>query len=541
MIGFISKFFNSKSAASRDVTDDTEAALHTRITKLLSLAPSAVAEGQIATEALTDALYKAGATALEVGYSGLAASALSQAQSLGCQESYLDYNVALAYSRSGQATQAHESFRKAFVSSLNDEKGDGYYLRNLHALESVTLKHLYEQTGLWAQRYAKGLTPYSYEKTHTQERVKLRAKQSAKLRVGLLSGRFCRHAAGFLTLAGLEKVNPSKIEFFLYANASPADDYTERFKMLASQWHDITELDDTAAASLIHSHDLDILIDLAGHSAGSRMGVIMRKPAPVQAKWAGGQHGTTGVVALDYFITDVIETPEDHDPYFYEKPIRLPNAYACYTPPPDAPKVGPLPAIRNGYLTFGSFNNIAKMSDSTFSVWAEILNHLQNSRLVLKHSALSEQITRDRIASRLSAYGISPLRLDLRAPTGHVAHLEAYADIDIALDPFPWSGCITTCESLWMGVPVLTLLGDAFCHRHSASFLTAVGLEDWVVKNQKDYIAKALTFGQNVSFLSEMRADLRSRVMQSSLCDAQQFGNDFENILFSMIDTQDSL
>ena len=533
MIGFFSRLFSSKSVASRDITGDTEAALNTRITKLLSLAPSAATEGQTVQAALANALYKEGATALEVGYPGLAAAALSKAQSLGCREPYLDYNLALSYSRSGQAKQAHESFRKAFLGSVNDEKGDGYYLRNLYALEGVTLQHLYDQAGLWAERYSKWFTPYNHEKRHRSDRP--------KLCVGLLSGRFCRHAVGFLTLAGLEKVDPSKIEFFLYANASPQDDYTDRFKALTAHWHDITEVDDAAAASLIHEHELDILIDMAGHSGGSRMGVILRKPAPLQAKWAGGQHGTTGVAALDCFVTDEVETPKDHDQYFHETPIRLPNAYACYTPPPDAPAVASLPATHNGYLTFGCFNNIAKLTGSTIATWAEILNHFPTSRLILKHSALSEQITRDRVAAQVSSYGISPLRLDLRAPTDHVAHLKAYSVVDIALDPFPWSGCVTTCESLWMGVPVLTLLGEAFCHRHSASFLTTVGLEDWVATDQKQYIDKAIAAGEDVTFLSELRAGLRSRVMESPLCDAQQFGRDFENVLFRMTNAQAAL
>lgn len=536
MIGFFSRLFSSKSVASRDLTDETEAALNTTLTRLSSLVPSAAAEGPAAQAALADALYDAGATALEVGYPGLAATALSQAQNLGCGERYLDYNLALAYSRSGQAKQAHESFKTAFFGSLNDEKGDGYYLRNLHAVEGVTLKQLYEDAGIWAQRYATGLIPYRHEKRPPPGRAKLRAKMRAKLRVGLLSGRFCRHAVGFLTLAGLEKVDPSKLEFFLYANGSPEDDYTQRFKTIAAQWHDITELDDAAAAKLIHDHKLDILIDMAGHSGGSRMGVVMRKPAPVQAKWAGGQHGTTGVSALDYFITDEIETPTHHDPYFHETPVRLPNAYACYTPPPDAPDVASLPTLKNGHLTFGCFNNIAKLSDATIATWVEILNQVPASRLILKHSALSEQITRDRIAAQFSSYGLSPLRLDLRTPTDQQAHLVAYADVDIALDPFPWSGCVTTCESLWMGVPVLTLLGDAFCHRHSASFLTTAGLQDWVAKDKKEYIEKAISFAADKQLLLGLRSCLRQSINLSPLCCSGRFAINLTQVLYQIAD-----
>ena len=264
------------------------------------------------------------------------------------------------------------------------------------------------------------------------------------------------------------------------------------------------------------------------------MDVLARKPAPIQAKWAGGQHGTTGLSAIDFFITDRVETPKDHDVHFFETPIRMPSAYACYSPPPDAPPVSALPWIENGYITFGCFNNIAKLSDGTFSAWAKILNAVPDSRLVLKHFALSEPETRDRIALQFSAFGISSDRLDLRAPSDHTSHLESYGDIDIALDPFPWSGCVTTCESLWMGVPVLTLPGVAFCHRHSASFLSAAGLNDWIAENQDDYVSKAIAQVQSPQTLGSMRSDLRAQVAASPLCDAHQFARDFESRLFEM-------
>lgn len=278
---------------------------------------------------------------------------------------------------------------------------------------------------------------------------------------------------------------------------------------------------------------------MAGHSAGGRMGVIARKPAPIQAKWAGGQHGTTGIQALDYFITDGVETPTDHDAYFFETPARLPNAYVCYTPPPDAPLVRPLPALSNGHITFGCFNNVAKLSGGTIAAWAQILLAVPDSRLVLKHLALAEKETCDRIADQFLALGIASDRLDMRPPTDQVSHLESYGDIDIALDPFPWSGCVTTCESLWMGVPVLALPGLAFCHRHSASFLSAAGLNNWVCPDVEDYIQRAKDFAQDASGLEKLRENLRDDVKRSPLCDAQMFAKDFESLLSKMIGSAD--
>lgn len=499
--------------------------LQREIYDLIRLIPQARAEDTAEIDHLGQTLYRVGLDRLQAGLPAQAALALSTAIDLNISEPYLDYNLALAYSRSGQAADAHRYFEAAFNGPHTDIAGDGYYLRNLHALDDVSLKTLYKEAGRWAKKHVK----------HGARKGAARARQRKdKLRVGLLSARFSRHAVGFLTLGGLEQVDPTRVELMLYANASPQDDYTTRFQALASAWHDITDLDDAAAAGLMASHDLDILIDMAGHSGGGRMGVVARKPAPVQAKWAGGQHGTTGITAFDYFITDSIETPVGDERYFYETPARLPHAYACYTPPPDAPPVASLPLKSRSYVTFGSFNNIAKIGKRTIEVWARILNTVSNSRLVLKHLALAEEDARDRLASQFSAYGVMPSRLDMRAPTDQVSHLESYADIDIALDPFPWSGCVTTCESLWMGVPVLALPGVAFCHRHSASFLNAVGLNEWVAKDAEDYVAKAIEFSQQVEVVETLRSNMRDRVHSSPLCDGVTFARDFEDLLSRM-------
>lgn len=518
---FPKSFFKAKASAETSSPD--------YVSDLVALIPAAISEGANAKNALAQTLFETGLVQLKSGFPASAARALSAIRNLGFEAPAFDYNLALAYSRSGQALKAHESFERALSKPLVDRVGDGYYLRNAHALEGMDLEDLRQIAVLWADRHVKHTQSFEHSD---------RLPVTGKLRVGLMSARFSRHAAGFLTLAGLEHVNRERIEFFLYANQSPDDDYTTRFRAIASTWHDITDLNDDDAAQLIHSHQLDILIDMAGHSAGGRMGVIARKPAPIQAKWAGGQHGTTGILALDYFITDDVETPIDHDPYFFETPARLPNAYACYTPPPDTPPVRPLPFLSNNYITFGCFNNIAKLSDGTITAWARILEAVPKSKLVLKHLALAEKETCDRIAAQFLELGIPSARLDMRPPTDQVSHLESYGDIDIALDPFPWSGCVTTCESLWMGVPVLTLPGVAFCHRHSASFLSAAGLSDWVCTDVDDYIQKAKMFAQDSFGLEELRKNLRADISKSPLCDSQVFAKDFENLLVKMVNAK---
>lgn len=508
-------------------TDGAQLVLRREIDDLIrqvSQVPQAHLEDAITL--LGNDLYRIGLDRLRSGLPAQAALALSKALELGVDKPYVAYNLAVAYNRSGQAVQAHGFFERAFDEAHADTAGDGYYLRNMHALEGVSLEDLHRVAGDWANKHTKNIA-----RKHTSMAL---PKQQQKLRVGLISARFCRHAVGFLSVQALEHVDQSKIEMILYANGSPEDDYTQRFRALASDWHDITALSDEQAADLIESHRLDILVDMAGHSSGSRMKVLALKPAPVQAKWVGGQHGTTGVAALDFFMTDLVETPEEDDQYFYETPVRLPHAYACYAPPHDAPDVSAAPLESRSAITFGSFNNIAKMSDRTLEVWAEILRAVPNSRLVLKHLALAEEEVRDRLAAEFSALNVSPNRLELRPPTDQLSHLESYADIDISLDPMPWVGCVTTCESLWMGVPVLTLPGVAFCHRHSASFLYAVGLEEWVAIDTDDYVAKAISFAGQAGLLSTLRADLRGRMRVSPLCDGPRFAQDLEKLLFQI-------
>ena len=522
----LTRLFRSKVPKRSAIASGAEPDEMSRmVTDLIALVPSAFDEGPESMASLGQALHEAGLVQLQRGFPAQSDIALSAAVELGFEAPHLAYNLALACNRSGQAKRAHEYFELAQTDPAKDREGDGYHLRNAHAVENITLSDLKRIAGQWTDRHIKGINPHTYA---------IRRTDKKKLRVGLLSARFCRHAVGFLTLAGLENVDPSKIEFVLYANNSPKDDYTDRFKSVAAAWYVLDELDNDAVVALIRSHDLDILIDMAGHSTGGRMDVFARKPAPVQAKWAGGQHGTTGLSAIDFFITDRVETPSDHDTHFFETPIRMPNAYACYSPPSDAPPVSALPWTKNGHVTFGCFNNIAKLSTGTLSTWAKILSAVPDSRLVLKHFALSEPETRDRLALQFSALGISSERLDLRAPSGHTSHLESYGDIDIALDPFPWSGCVTTCESLWMGVPVLTLPGVAFCHRHSASFLSAIGLNDWIAENQDDYVSKAIAQARNPQTLGPTRSGLRAQVAASPLCDAHRFARDFENVLFEM-------
>lgn len=255
--------FNLADKAASQAADDT---IHS-VAHLRSMVPAAIDQGPEAKAVLGHTLYQVGLQHLGAGLPAQAALALSSAADLGWDAPELHYNIALAYSRSGQAQLAHLHFEKAQVGPVKDAEGDGFYLRNAYALEAVSLDDLYRLAKGWADRHIPNVSLYPKTALNPDKRP---------LRVGLLSARFCRHAVGYLTLAGLEEVNSATVEFYLYANDSPDDDYTERFKKLASTWHDIEELEDCVVAELIRSHQIDILIDMAGHSAGGRMGVMAR-------------------------------------------------------------------------------------------------------------------------------------------------------------------------------------------------------------------------------------------------------------------------
>jgi len=488
--------------------------------------PEARQAGHDAAQRLAQTLYDLGIEALSGGRPASASHALDAALNLGSRIPKLRYNLALALSRSGQSDLAADVFSQAQSDGPRDREGDGFSLRNMYACEGLSLRDYQRAAEDWSAHHASARTSPNPRPVQSG---------SKPLRVGLLSGRFHRHAVGFLTLSALEQVQSNQTQLHFFSNSRESDDYTERFKNIAATWHDIAELDDDAAATLIAQENLDLLIDMGGHSAGGRPGVILQRPAPVQAKWVGGQHGATGFPTMDYFISDSVETLTTHEEFFHESVVRLPASYACYTPPPDAPEVNALPAFERGYITFGCFNNIAKITPATLGVWSTILSDVAGSKLLLKHAALDEAETRDRLRAEFAAYSVHTDQLTLMAPTDHGTHLKAYSEIDVSLDPFPWNGCVTTCESLWMGVPVLTLPGEAFCHRHSASFLTSAGLEDWIATDRDDYVERAHLAAKDLSKLSALRKGLRPHLAESPLCDSLKFGADLELLMRSIV------
>lgn len=346
-----------------------------------------------------------------------------------------------------------------------------------------------------------------------------------KLTVGLLSGSFRSHPVGWLTVAGVETLDPDAFQVICLAQKAVLHDpIAQRFRASATEWIDIDALPDQALAELARARGVDILIDLGGYGDAGRMHACALRLAPVQVKWVGMQSHSSGLAEMDWFITDRWETPPGFERFYSERLMRLPDGYVCYSPPPHAPDVTPLPALRNGFITFGCFNNLAKITPRVIETWARILTRVPHSRMVLKTHQLGDPETAASCLEAFASHGVDPVRIETRGASGHRAFMGQYGDIDLVLDPFPYSGGLTTCEALWMGVPTLTLPGETFASRHSASHMSNTGLADWVVASLDEYVDGAVTRAADVEALATLRAGLREQVRRSPLCDARRFG-----------------
>ncbi len=344
------------------------------------------------------------------------------------------------------------------------------------------------------------------------------------LRVGLLSGMLKTHPVGWLTIAGFENLDPMQFTLVGLADTVPNDALSRRFRAVAKEWCSIAGLEDQAVAEAARMLRIDVLIDLGGYGDLGRLSACARLLAPVQVKWVGMQNHSTGVPEMDWFITDRWETPASLAHTYSERLLTLPDGYVCYSTPPYAPDVTALPAKQSGDLTFGCFTNLAKVTPRVIGAWAAILRRIPGARLVIKSHALDDPETVARIQEAFAGHGIGADRLELRGPSPHRTFLGEYGGIDIALDPFPYSGGLTTCEALWMGVPTIALPGETFASRHSFSHLSNVGLDDWVAHDIDSYVDLAVAKAGELEALSALRDSLRARVKASPLCNGPRFG-----------------
>lgn len=383
--------------------------------------------------------------------------------------------------------------------------------------------------GRWAMARAGGMP----------DRPALADLSGRPLRIGYVSADFCRHPVGLFAKDVLAAHDPTRVTVFAYSAGTHHDAVTTAIRH-ASTWRDVAGLDDAALAGRIRADAIDVLVDLSGHTAGSRLTAFALRPAPVLVSWLG-YFATTGLPVMDAVLLDPWHAPPGTEAWFTESIVRLPHGRLCYTPVPFAPDVAPSPCLKRGYVTFGCCNNTAKLNDAVFAAWAEILRQVGDAKLVLKWCTFHDDALRLRVRQAFAARGIAPERLDLRGPSSHADLLKEYSDIDIALDPFPFSGGHTSCECLWMGVPVVTWPGSRVVSRQTLAFLAGLDrpdwLRQWVASDPADYVAKACALATDRHGLAAIRHSLRPAMRASPLLDAARFTRDLEAALTDLYET----
>ncbi len=420
----------------------------------------------------------------------------------------------------GDADSAVVAVRRAIQCKPDFRDAHALLLYALHYPSSSTQEEVYDATVELCQRFCNAIPRIS---NHVNDRTPDR-----QLKIGYISGEFNRHPVGFFFEQALAYHDSGRVLTYCYNNGPVTDWLTERLKTYATVWHNISGLCDDAVVEQILQDEIDILVDLSGHIGSGRIGVVARKPAPIQVSWIG-YYNTSGLDTIDYIIMDSDTLPASMVPLFTERVVYMPDSRFCYTPPSDTIKVSSLPALRNGFITFGCFNNISKISSEIIAVWSCLLKRMPDALLVLKWNSFACESVVERFTSMFEQHGISAERVEYRKSSDYGTLLEEYGDIDIALDPFPFSGATTTCEALWMGVPVITMPGPLPVGRQTLALLNVIGLPDYIADSSESYIELAFQHAHDLEALADLRQRLRDMMATSPLCDGQRFTVELES------------
>lgn len=456
-----------------------------------------------------DAHANLGAGLRALGRPAAAAAALTHALALAPEMADVRGNLAGALAEQGRVGEALAEYRRAVAAAPADARLHSASLLALHYDDGTDADALYAAHRTWAARHAAGLGEAPQHRN--------RPEPERRLRVGYVSADLRTHSVAYFIAPLLTAHDRGRVEVTCYADGV-ADATTARLRRTADRWRAVTELDDDGLVALIRRDRIDILVDLAGHTAGNRLAVFARRAAPVQVSYLG-YPDTTGLAAIGHRITDPIaDPPGAADGRHAEALVRLPGGFLCYGPAADAPL--PAPPCDDAPV-FGSFNALAKLSEATVALWARLLGAVPGARLVLKAAGLDEAETKAHTVARFAAAGAAPERLTFLGRTPDSAdHLARYADIDVALDPVAYAGTTTTCEALWMGVPVVTLAGDRHCRRVGASLLSTAGLGDLVAADENAYVAIAARLAGDCERRTALRQGLRERLAKGPLTDA---------------------
>ena len=425
----------------------------------------------------------------------------------------------------GRYDEAYASYRRALELKPDSTEARSNLLFDLNYTAAQTPQRCLEEAGEFGRVVSRAATiPFASWRCDLNP---------SRLCVGLVSGDLRTHPVGFFLEALLSQIDRERIELRAYAADVDEDEVSERLRAHLSAWTSLRKVNDAEAAKLIHDDAVHVLLDLSGHTARNRLPMMAWRPAPVQATWLG-YFATTGVAAIDYLIGDPYVTPCEEEAHFTESIWRLPETYLCFTPPDLSLSVASLPALANGFVTFGCFNNLSKMTDAVVALWSQVLHAVPNSKLFLKTRQLNDKNSLAKTVARFAAHGIANERLILEGGSPRAELLASYHRVDIALDPFPYPGGTTSVESLWMGVPVVARRGDRFLSHVGESVAHNSGMGDWIAADDADYVRKACEFASNLQNLSALRLRLRAQVLAAPIFNARRFARHFEDALWGM-------
>ncbi len=443
---------------------------------------------------------------------------------LGCQQQPTNVNfhsqLGRIYCRTGRVRQGIESYQRAAF--LEPKKAQ--HLQRLaywsNYSSAYTQQSNFQLARLWAKK--------AYPEHQTGSNTWRDANPDKPLKIGFVSGDFCAHAVSFFITPLLQNIDRKSFQVFAYSDVAKPDAITKEIKALCDSWHDASGQSDELLGAQMGADQLDVLIDLSGHSANNRLGIFSQHIAPIQISWLG-YPSTTGLDSINFRITDNIADPQgDQRDYFTEELIRLENSFLCYQPHKDAPAVKAISKNLKKPIRFGSFNNLAKISSTTLDAWAAALLAVPKSTLYVKRQQLINDNAKEHLITEFSKRGISEKRLILKTSKAKIQdHLDEYNNIDIALDTSPYNGTTTTLEALWMGTPIISLSGETHASRVSASILNQLKLEDLVVTTIEDFAQVATSLSKDTKRLKQLSKSLRNDMQNSTLLDHQQFTQQF--------------
>lgn len=424
------------------------------------------------------------------------------------------------------ALAAYESCLRVCPTSRSASQNQLLALNYVHEGEELIVSDAHAQWGINFQKMFNVMPP------PTPNRDLNRV-----LRVGYISPDFFTHSVSYFAEALLTHHDPETVQIVCYSCPQHPDARTkilrEKVESKGGLWREVTRMTEEAVAAKVREDEIDILVELTGHTANNRLGVLAQRPSPIQVTWIGYPN-STGLAAVDYRFVDAVVDPVDTRQAHVEELVRLPatGCFLCYTPPVSAGPVAPLPALNNGgVVTFGTFNALAKIQPPVLKLWARVLHAVPNSRLLIKGKPFACSTMQEHFRSQLTALGVDASRIDL-LPLEHLTsnHLSKYSLVDISLDPFPYAGTTTTCEAMYMGVPCVTLAGGCHAHNVGKSLMTAMGLTDWIAHSHDEYVAIAQRFATNLPALRELRAEMRERMLNSHLCDHVNYVKGVEDV-----------